>query len=147
MSGKPSNEDHVAAAGGWTVGDRVTARANPITVPAGSRGTVIGFSEVGGHPLVDFAGAGLVIIRAEHLTRDDEAPLTRPSSDTTRLSATPQPPPVQAAQSPPSLDWFDRPPSPATTDQESAPDHADESREEQRRVKRERTRKRRGGSG
>ena len=145
MSGKPTNEDHLAAAGGWAVGDRVTARANPIKVPAGSRGTVIGFSEVGGHPLVDFAGAGLVLIRAEHLTRDTEAAPMRPSSDTTRLSATPHPPPVQTALSPPSLDWFDRPPPPVTKETESAPDHADESRKERR--QRGRTRKRRGGSG
>ena len=100
----------------WTVGDPVTARANTIKVRAGSRGTVVGFSGVGGHPLVDFAGSGLVLIRAEHLERDDDATTEarspgRPrSSGTTRLSATPRPPAVAAAPPPPPPDWFDRPP-------------------------------------
>src|SRR5687768_7291672 len=51
---KPTDEGHEAAAGGWIVGDRVRARANAINVRVGSRGAVVGFSGVGGHPLVDF---------------------------------------------------------------------------------------------
>jgi hypothetical protein len=76
----------------------------------------VGFSAVGGHPLVDFAGSGLVLIRADHLERDGDAPPEarspgRPrSSGTTRLSDTPRPPSVAAAPPPPPPDWFDRPP-------------------------------------
>ncbi len=129
---KPTAEGHEAAAGGWIVGDRVRARANAIKVRTGSRGTVTGFSSVGGHPLVDFAGAGLVLIRAEHLERDDDTPAEarypgRPeSSGTTRLSATPRPRSVEAAPAPPSPDWFDRPPPPADEGAASTPDHSDE---------------------
>jgi hypothetical protein len=113
---KPTDEGHEAAAGEWTVGDHVAARANAIKVRTGSRGTVVGFSSVGGHPLVDFAGSGLVLIRAEHLERDDDStPEVRPaggprSSGMPRLSDTPRPPAVAAAPSPPPPDWFDRPP-------------------------------------
>ena len=116
MNWKPRDEDHAAAAGEWTVGDQVAARANGIKVRAGSRGTVVGFSAVGGHPLVDFAGSGLVLIRAEHLARDDDSTTEtrtpgRPrSSGTTRLSDTPRARAVVAAPSPPPPDWFDRPP-------------------------------------
>ena len=116
MTWNPRDEDHEAAAGEWTVGDRVAARANEIKVRAGSRGTVVGFSAVGGHPLVDFAGTGLVLIRAEHLARDDESTTEtrtpgRPRSPgTTRLSNTPRPPAVAAASPPQPPDWFDRPP-------------------------------------
>ena len=56
MNWKPTDEGHEAAAGEWTAGDRVKARANTIKVRTGSPGTVMGFSTVGGHPLVDFAG-------------------------------------------------------------------------------------------
>ena len=117
VSWKPTDEGHEAAAGGWVVGDRVRARANEIKVRAGSRGTVMGFSSVGGHPLVDFAGSGLVLIRAEHLERDDDAPPEAKSTGgsragTTRLSATPRPSAVAAPPSPPPPDWFDRPPQP-----------------------------------
>ena len=110
------NEGHEAAAGEWTVDDRVQARANAIKVRAGSRGTVVGFSSVGGHPLVDFAGSGLVLIRAEHLERDDDSsPEVRSagkprSSGMPRLSDTPRPPAVAAAPPPSPPDWFDRPP-------------------------------------
>jgi hypothetical protein len=116
VNGNPINEVHEAAAGEWTVGDRVQARANAIKVRAGSRGTVVGFSSVGGHPLVDFAGSGLVLIRVEHLERDDESiPEVRSaggprSSSTPRLSDTPRARAVVAAPSPPPPDWFDRPP-------------------------------------
>jgi hypothetical protein len=118
MTWKPTDAGHDAAAGDWTIGDRVTARANARTAQPGCGGTVVGFSEAGGHPLVDFDGAGLVLIRAEHLQRDGEAPpegraADRPrSSGTTRLSATPRPPAVAAALSPPPPDWFDRQPPP-----------------------------------
>ena len=120
MTWKPTDEDHEAAAGGWIVGDQVVARANEIKVRAGSRGTVVGFSAVGGHPLVDFAGSGLVLIRAEHLQRDgDSTPETRSSGKprspgATRLSDTPRPPAVTAAPPPPPPDWFDRPPQRTT---------------------------------
>jgi len=113
---KPADEGHEAAAGEWTVGDRVKARANAIKVRTGSRGTVTGFSSVGGHPLVDLAGSGLVLIRAEHLERDDDAtpearsPGGPQSSTTTRLSATPRPPAGKAVPTPQLPDWFDRPP-------------------------------------
>ncbi|HKG29096.1 MAG TPA: hypothetical protein VKB01_08175, partial [Thermomicrobiales bacterium] len=113
---KPTDEGHEVAAGEWTVGDRVKARANTIRVRTGSPGTVTGFSTVGGHPLVDFAGSGLVLIRAEHLERDGDAPPeAKPpggsrSSSTTRLSDTPRPPAVAAALPPPLPDWFDLPP-------------------------------------
>jgi hypothetical protein len=112
---KQMEEGHDAAAGGWIVGDRVRARANEINVRAGSEGTVRGFSGVGGHPLVDFAGSGLVLIRAEHLEPGDDAPIAARSpaarsSGTTRLSATPRPPAVEAAGVLPQLDWFDQPP-------------------------------------
>jgi hypothetical protein len=115
LTGKPTDEDHEAATGEWTVGDQVIARANAITVRVGSRGTVVGFSGEGGHPLVDFHGSGLVLIRAEQLDRDDAAPVEarisgRPrSSGTTRLSATPRPPTVAAKPPQPPPDWFDRP--------------------------------------
>jgi hypothetical protein len=115
---KPADEGREAAAGEWTVGDRVKARANAINVRTGSRGTVARFSGVGGHPLVDFAGSGLVLIRAEHLERDDDArPEARSpggprSSATTRLSATPRAAAVVATPPPPLPDWFDRPPQP-----------------------------------
>jgi hypothetical protein len=118
MSWKPTDEDRDAAAGEWSVGDRVTARTNEIKVRTGSRGTVVSFSSVGGHPLVDFAGSGLVLIRAEHLDRDlDAPPEAKPpgrsrSSGTTRLSDTPRPPAVAAAPPPPRPDWFDLPPQP-----------------------------------
>ena len=116
MNWKPIDEGHAAAAGEWTVGDQVAARANEIKVRTGSRGTVVGFSSVGGHPLVDFSGSGLVLIRAEHLQRAGDAPPEarspgRPrSSGTTRLSDTPRARAVVAAPSPPPPDWFDRPP-------------------------------------
>ena len=93
---KPIDEGHEAAAGEWFVGDDVTALANEIKVRTWSRGTVVGFSSVGGHPLVDFSGSGLVLIRAEHLQRDDDAtsesrsPGRPRSSVTTRLSDTPR---------------------------------------------------------
>jgi hypothetical protein len=108
-------EGHEAAAGEWVVGDHVAARANEIKVRAGSRGTVVGFSAVGGHPLVDFGGSGLVLIRAEHLARDDStaearAPGRPRSAGTTRLSDTPRARAVAAAPLPPPPDWFDRPP-------------------------------------
>jgi hypothetical protein len=115
LTGKPTDEGHDAAAGEWTVGDRVRARANAITVPAGRRGTIRGFSSGGGHPLVDFHGSGLVLVRADRLDRDDNAPAEasspgRPrSSGTTRLSATPRPPTVAAMPPPPPSDWCDRP--------------------------------------
>src|SRR4051794_23960669 len=118
MTTMPTDEDRDAAAGEWSVGDRVTARTNDIKVRTGCRGTVVGFSSVGGHPLVDFAGSGLVLIRAEHLDRDGDAPPeAKPpgrsrSSGTTRLSATPRPPAVAAAPPPPLPDWFDLPPPP-----------------------------------
>jgi hypothetical protein len=77
----------------------------------------VGFSEVGGHPLVDFDDSGLVLIRAEHLERDDAPAAARSpggprSSGTTRLSATPRPPAVEAAPPPPPPEWFARPPQP-----------------------------------
>jgi hypothetical protein len=109
-------EGHEAAAGEWVVGDHVAARANEIKVRAGSRGTVVGFSAVGGHPLVDFGGSGLVLIRAEHRARDDDstaearAPGRPRSAGTTRLSDTPRARAVAAAPLPPPPDWFDRPP-------------------------------------
>ena len=133
MTWKLRDEDHEAAAGEWTVGDQVAARANEIKVRAGSRGTVVGFSAVGGHPLVDFAGFGLVLIRAEHLTRDDDSATEartagRPrSSGTSRLSDTPRPPAVAAAPPPSPPDWFDRPAQPhASNGQASTAEHPDE---------------------
>ena len=44
MNWKPTDEDRDAAAGEWSVGDRVTARTNEIKVRTGSRGTVVSFS-------------------------------------------------------------------------------------------------------
>ena len=108
----PRDEGHEAAAGEWTVGDHVAARANEIKVRAGSRGTVVGFSTVGGHPLVNFAGSGLVLIRAEHLARDDDSTTDTSgprSPGTTRLSDTPRPRAIAAAPPPSPPDWFDRP--------------------------------------
>ena len=109
-SWKQTDEAHDAAAGGWIVGDRVRARANKINVRAGSGGTVMGFSGAGGHPLVNFAGSGLTLIRAEHLEPGDDASIAARSPSATRLSATPRPPAVQAASVLPELDWFDQPP-------------------------------------
>ena len=132
MNGKPTDEGHAAAAGEWTVGDQVAARANEIKVRAGSRGTVVGFSAVGGHPLVDFVGSGLVLIRAEHLTRDDDStieariPGRRRSPGTTRLSDTPRAPAVATAPLPPPPDWFDRPPLLVSHEGASTPEHSDE---------------------
>jgi len=130
---KPIDEGHEEAAGGWTVGDQVAARANEIKVRAGSRGTVVGFSAVGGHPLVNFAGFGLVLIRAEHLARDDDStteagtPGGSRSPGTTRLSDTPRPPAVAAAPLPPPPDWFDRPPRLPVSNREPSPtEHSDE---------------------
>ena len=119
MTWKPIDEGHEAAAGEWIVGDHVAARANEIKVRAGSQGTVVGFSAVGGHPLVDFAGSGLVLIRAEHLARDDDSTTeTRSTSgsrspSTTRLSDTPRPRAIAAAPPPSPPDWFDRAPQEA----------------------------------
>ena len=132
MSWKPTDEGHAAGAGDWSVGDRVTARANAINVRRGSRGTVVGFSEVGGHPLVDFDDSGLVLIRSGHLARDDDAPAAAQSpggprsSDTTRLSATPRPPAVEAAPPPPPPEWFARPPPQADEGNASAAEQSDE---------------------
>jgi hypothetical protein len=133
MSWKPTDAAYDAAAGEWIVGDRVTARANEIKVRAGSRGTVVGFSSVGGHPLVDFSGSGLVLIRAEHLERDaDSAPPARAagrwgSSGATRLSSTPRPPPVAVAPPSPVADWYDQPPRPVSDEGEGpASEHSDE---------------------
>jgi len=132
MTWKPTDERHEAAAGEWSVGDRVTARANEINVRTGSRGTVVGFSEAGGHPLVDFDDSGLVLIRAEHLERDDAPAEARSpggprSSGTTRLSATPRPPAVEAAPPPPPPEWFARPPQPpADQGNATAPEQSDE---------------------
>jgi hypothetical protein len=133
VRGKPTDEGHEAAAGEWTVGDRVTACANAIKVRTGRRGTVVGFSAVGGHPLVDFAGSGLVLIRAEHLARDDDSttevrPPGQPRfSGTTRLSDTPRAPAVTAAPLPPPPDWFDRPPQlQVSNGKAAAPEHSDE---------------------
>jgi hypothetical protein len=130
---KPTDEGHEAAAGEWTVGDHVAARANEIKVRAGSRGTVVGFSAVGGHPLVDFVGFGLVLIRAEHLARDDDSttearvPARRRSPGTTRLSDTPRPAALAVAPLPPPPDWFDRPPLlQLSHERASTPDHSDE---------------------
>ena len=133
MTWNPRDEGHEAAAGEWLVGDRVAARANEIKVRAGSRGTVVGFSAVGGHPLVDFAGSGLVLIRAEHLARDDD-PTTetrtpgRPRSPgTTRLSDTPRARAVAVAPAPPAPDWFDRPPQVQVSNgKTSTTEHPDE---------------------
>ena len=115
MAWKLMEEGHDAAAGGWIVGNRVKARANTINVQTGSRGTVIGFSGAGGHPLVDFTSSGLVLIRADHLESDDDSTLaTRSpaarSPRTPRLSATPRPPGAETAGVLPQLDWFDQPP-------------------------------------
>jgi hypothetical protein len=133
MTWKPTDEDLDAAAGEWSVGDRVTARTNEIKVRTGSRGTVVSFSSVGGHPLVDFAGSGLVLIRAEHLDRDIDAPpeakspSNSRSTGTTRLSDTPRPPAVAAAPPPPLRDWFDLPPQPrADENHASTSDPSDE---------------------
>jgi hypothetical protein len=133
MTWKPPAEDRDAAAGEWSVGDRVTARTNEIKVRPGSRGTVMSFSSVGGHPLVDFSGSGLVLIRAEHLDRDIDAPPEAKSpgrsrsSGTTRLSDTPRPPAVAAAPPPPLRDWFDLPPQPrADENHASTSDPSDE---------------------
>lgn len=133
MSWKPRDEDHEAAAGEWTVGDQVAARANEIKVRTGSRGTVVGFSAVGGHPLVNFAGFGLVLIRAEHLARDDDStteagtPGGSRSPGTTRLSDTPRAAVVAAAPLPPPPDWFDRPPRlPVSNGTASPTGHSDE---------------------
>ena len=133
MNWNPIDEGHDAAAGEWTVGDHVTARANEIKVRAGSRGTVVGFSAIGGHPLVNFAGSGLVLIRAEHLARDDDSTAEARSSGrqrslgTTRLSDTPRPAALAASTLPPSLDWFDRPPQlQVAHGRASTPDHSDE---------------------
>jgi hypothetical protein len=133
MTWKPTDEDRDAAAGEWSVGDRVTARTNEIKVRTGSRGTVVSFSSVGGHPLVDFAGSGLVLIRAEHLDRDIDAPpeakspSNSRSTGTTRLSDTPRPPAVAAAPPPPLRDWFDLPPQPrADENHASTSDPSDE---------------------
>jgi hypothetical protein len=130
---KSIDEGHEAAAGGWTVGDQVTARANEIKVRAGSRGTVVGFSAVGGHPLVNFAGSGLVLIRAEHLQDDGDStaevrsPGSPRSSGTVRLSNTPRPPAIAAAPSLPPPDWCDRPPQPQLFDgKASRREHSDE---------------------
>src|SRR5215211_4613617 len=118
MSWKPTDEAFAAAAGEWIVGDQVRARANEIKVPRGSQGTVVGFSSVGGHPLVDFRGWGLVLIRAEHLERDNNSSLSARvtgrsgPSGTTRLSSTPRPRAAAVALPPPLPDWFDRPPQP-----------------------------------
>jgi len=129
----PVDEGHEAAAGEWTAGDRVKARSNTINVRTGSPGTVTGFSTVGGHPLVDFAGSGLALIRAEHLERDNDAPPearspNRPrSSATTRLSGTPRAPAVTAAPLPPPPDWFDRPPRLQVSNGKASPtEHSDE---------------------
>src|SRR5215204_3819171 len=116
MTWKPIDEGHEVAAGGWVVGDQVAACANAIKVRVGSQGTVVGFSSVGGHPLVDFAGSGLVLIRAEHLERDDDSTpevrsAGRPrSSGMPRLSDTPRPAAVVVAPPRQPPDWFDRPP-------------------------------------
>jgi hypothetical protein len=132
MSWKPTDADHDAAAGEWVIGDRVKARANEIKVPAGRRGIVMGFSSVGGHPLVDFSGSGLVLIRAEHLERDNDAePGARASgrpgsSGTTRLSSTPRPAPVPVTPPPPLPDWYDRPSQPVADEEgEPASEHLD----------------------
>jgi hypothetical protein len=115
LSWKPTDEGHEAAAGAWAVGDRVTAGAKATTVRAGRRGTIAGFSSVGGHPLVDFSGSGLVLIRAEHLDRDDDAPPEtrspgRPrSSGTPRLAATPRSPAGASVPTLPPPDWCDPP--------------------------------------
>ena len=133
MNWKPTDEGHEAAAGEWTAGDRVKARANTIKVRTGSPGTVTGFSTVGGHPLVDFAGSGLALMRAEHLARDDDSttearPLGRPRSPgTPRLSDTPRAPAVTAATLPPPPDWFDRPPRLQVSNGKASPtEHSDE---------------------
>ena len=118
MTWERTVESHDAAAGEWSVGDCVKARANKIKVQARSQGTVMAFSTVGGHPLVDFNGSGLVLIRAEHLERDNDsppasrAPDRSGSSGTTRLSATPRPPAVEATPPSPRSDWYDRPSQP-----------------------------------
>jgi len=118
MNWKPTDNAFAAAAGEWTVGDQVRARTNEIKVPGGSQGTVVGFSSVGGHPLVDFRNSGLFLIRAEHLERDDDSlPSARAtgrlgSPGTTRLSSTPRPRAVAVRPPPPLPDWFDRPPQP-----------------------------------
>ena len=132
MNWKPTDEGHAAAAGEWAVGDHVAARANEIKVRTGSRGTVVGFSAVGGHPLVDFVGSGLVLIRAEHLARDDDsttearAPGRRRSPGTTRLSDIPRPAAVAVAPLPPPPDWFDRPPLLVSHEGASTPEDSDE---------------------
>jgi hypothetical protein len=130
---KPTDEGHEAAAGEFIVGDHVAARANEIKVRAGSRGTVVGFSAVGGHPLVDFVGSGLVLIRAEHLARDDDStteartPGRRRSPGTTRLSDIPRPAALAVATQPPPPDWFDRPPQlQVAHGKASTPDDSDE---------------------
>ena len=112
MTWTPTAKGHDAAAGDWSVGDRVTARVNALTAPAGCCGTVVGFSAGGGHPLVDFDDAGRVLIRAAELGRDGDASPEPRSSGTTRLSATPRPPAGEAMTAPPRPDWFDRQPPP-----------------------------------
>jgi hypothetical protein len=82
---------------------------------------------------VDFVGSGLVLIRAEHLARDDDptieasTPVRRRSLGTTRLSDTPRPAAVAAAPPPSLPDWFDRPLQPHISNgKASTPELADE---------------------
>jgi hypothetical protein len=113
LTRKSTDEGRDAPAGEWIVGDRVRARANAITVRAGRRGTVRGFSSVGGHPLVDFSGSGLVLIPAAHLDRDDDAPAEAsspgrpPPSGPTRLSPSSRSPAGVTVPDPPPPDWCD----------------------------------------
>jgi hypothetical protein len=87
---------------------------------------------VGGHPLVDFVGSGLVLIRAEHLQGDGDStaearsPGSPRSSGTIRLSNTPRPPAIAAAPSLPPPDWCDRPAQPQLFDgKASRREHSD----------------------
>jgi hypothetical protein len=92
------------------IGDTVRVLPNPVKAPVGSIGTVVGFTEMGGHPLVAFAANGRSLIPARCLEQvagpapqRPADPARVPLGDAVRIRAVD---PVSAA---PMVDWAEAP--------------------------------------
>jgi hypothetical protein len=94
----------------FQTGDVVRVLPNPVKAPVGGIGTIVGFTEMGGHPLVEFATKHRSLIPARCLVRvagpapqRSHDPARVPLGDATSDRALP---PVAA---PPTVDWADNP--------------------------------------
>jgi hypothetical protein len=105
QSEQPAMTAHTVA-----IGDTVRVLPNPVKAQVGSIGTVVGFTEMGGHPLVAFAANGRSLIPARCLEQvagpapqRPADPARVPLGDAVRIRAVD---PVSAA---PMVDWAEAP--------------------------------------